>query len=256
MKTIPLLHHEISGSGPTVLLLHGYMSNNHYWDLVKTELAKHHRVVAFDLLGFGKSPKPGCSRYDLESQRQSIDVTLKKLNITGSITLVGHSMGSLIALSYAAHNPNRIKKLLLTNMPIFNDRNEAREDVYSTQPFYRFALKPGFHALIWPIFKAVLLLRLLPARLTGNLTTHRRYMFQNNRFARIRSMRNLIFQAKVEADLASVQVKTILLSGVSDRAVYLRNIHRFVLSDRIQSLVVEGGHHLPQTNPALVAKLV
>jgi pimeloyl-ACP methyl ester carboxylesterase len=256
MKTIPLLHYEIAGNGPTVLLLHGYMSNNHYWDSVKVELAKRHRVIAFDLLGFGKSPKPGCSKYDLDAQQRSINATLNKLDVTGPFTLVGHSMGSLIALRYATLNPMRIKKLLLTNMPIFNNRTEARKDIYSTQPLYRFALKPGFHAIIWPVFKTVLLLRLLPARITGNLTTHRRYMFQNNRFARIRSMRNLIFQAKVEADLKALQVKTVVLSGINDRAVYLRNLSRFTLGNRIQSLVVEGGHHLPQTSPQLVAELV
>jgi pimeloyl-ACP methyl ester carboxylesterase len=256
MKTIPQLHYTITGAGPTVVLLHGFMATSRYWDKTITELTSNHTVIAIDLLGFGNSPKPGCSRYDLDAQRASIDATLSALNITQPFTLVGHSMGSLVALKYAVKNPQRVAKLLLTNMPIFASTKEAKKDIYSTRFIYRFALQPGLHGLIWPLFKAVLLLKFLPERLTGNLKTHKTYMFQSNGFARVRSMHNLIFQAKVEADLKLLEVSTEIISGLSDRAVYLHNLYQFKLNNHINTHEVIGGHHLPQSNPQFIASLV
>lgn len=209
-----------------------------------------------DLLGFGKSPKPGCSGYDLAAQLRSIEATLDSLAITEPFTLVGHSMGSLISLRYASEHPASIKKLLLTNMPVFASVKEVKSDIYSTRKLYKIALQPGVHGFIWPFFKLFMQLRLLPEHLTGNMKDHRQYMFQSTGISRIRSMRNLIFTAKVEADLRALEVATVLLSGFSDRAPYLKNLQAFRLNQNVALQTVVGGHHLPQTNPSLIARLV
>lgn len=256
MKKIPQLHYTISGKGPTVVLLHGYMATSRYWDKTTEELAKRHTVIAIDLLGFGKSPRPSRSRYDLAAQRASIDATLTALHLTQPFTLVGHSMGSLVALDYAVKNPRRVSKLLLANMPVFASTEEAKKNIYNTRFVYRFGLQPRLHSLIWPLFKTILLLKFLPERLAGNLSTHKAFMFQSSGFARVRSMRNLIFQAKVESDLKLLEVSTEIISGLSDRAVYLHNLYQFQLNAHINIHEVEGGHHLPQSNPRLIASLV
>jgi pimeloyl-ACP methyl ester carboxylesterase len=251
MKHAPLLHYEIEGTGPAVLLLHGYMGSGRYWGRVRQELSTTHRVITLDLLGFGRSPKPRFSRYDLQAQRRSIEATLAALKINEPLTVIGHSMGSLIALDFAWHHADRLERLVLANMPVFASTREAKRDIYGTRPLYRFALQPGLHAIIWPLFKASLL---FTARRRGQQTGRHLYMMQSSRFARIRSMRNLIFKAGVEARLAALEVRTTLVSGAFDRAVYLHNLQRFEMGTMVHSLIVDGGHHLPLTHPRAIVR--
>jgi pimeloyl-ACP methyl ester carboxylesterase len=256
MKIIPTLYYEITGSGPTIILLHGYMASTRYWDKATTHLAGHHTVIAMDLLGFGNSPKPLRSRYDFDDQIASINATLAGIGVSKKFTLIGHSMGSLVSLRYAKQYPERLTKLLLTNMPIFASPAEARQDIYSTRKLYRLMLQPGIHGTVWPLFALIMRLRLIPEKVTGNMREHRKYMFQSNGPSRLRSMRNIIFTGMVEADLKALRVKTVLLSGLSDRAPYLRNLQQFSLGTNILVRNVTGGHHLPQTQPELLIELL
>ena len=61
---------EVSGSGPAVLLLHGYPETKAMWRAVAGELATNHTVVAADLRGYGDSAKPAGDRY---SKREMAD---------------------------------------------------------------------------------------------------------------------------------------------------------------------------------------
>ncbi len=127
MKASKILHFTDTGTGPLVVLLHGYMASSEYWREVTQYIGKHRRVIAIDLLGFGKSPKPLRSRYDYDSQLTSINATLDSLAVTEPFTLVGHSMGSLVSLRYTKTYAHRVKKLVLTNMPFFLDPVTAKK---------------------------------------------------------------------------------------------------------------------------------
>jgi pimeloyl-ACP methyl ester carboxylesterase len=256
MKQPRLLHYSDTGSGPVVVLLHGYLASSRYWERVVTTLSKKHRVIAFDLLGFGKSPKPACSRYDYTAQLDSIEASLQQLGVTGKIKLVGHSMGSLIALRYAAEYPARVKKLVLTNMPVYLREGEARREILSSSLIYRFGLRRGLHGFIWPLFVLTTRLRLLPTKVAEGAVERRNYLFQNTGLSRLRSMRNVIFAATIEADLLRIKVKATLVSGLEDRKQYLRNIPQLRKVSDIVSHAVKGGHHLPLTHPELFADFI
>ena len=253
MKKIPQLYYESTGTGPVVILLHGYMASSRYWERMTEQLAQNHRVIAIDLLGFGKSPKPSRSRYDYVAQIQCIAATLASLDLKVPFTLVGHSMGSLISLRYAREYPEQIKKLLLVNMPVLLSKADAKDEILGTSRLYRIALKPGLHGIIWPIFKAAVQLKLVPERIGENPAARRAYMFQSTGVSRIRSMRNVIFSAKVEADLLSLHAKTVVISGLNDRKRYIQNLASLKLRDSVLISNVTGGHHLPLTQPELIA---
>jgi pimeloyl-ACP methyl ester carboxylesterase len=256
VKQAPLLHYQEHGSGKPVVLLHGYMASSRYWDHVVERLAKRRRVIAIDLLGFGKSPKPTFNKYDYNAQLASINRTLEHLDITEQFTLVGHSMGALIALRYAREFPARISKLLLTNMPLFLDYREAKRSVLGSNFFYYIALRPGLHAVMWPIFKVVTHLRLLPNKVGEGAAARRSYMFQSTGVSRLRSLRNVIYSAKIEADLKALDMGAVLVSGLHDRAEYIRNAASLQVHKNLQSITVPGGHHLPLTQPDLITSFV
>ncbi|MBC7582086.1 alpha/beta hydrolase, partial [Aeromicrobium sp.] len=245
-----------TGSGPVVVLLHGYMASSQYWERLATRLSKTNRVIALDLLGFGGSPKPVTSRYDYDTQLRSIDATLRYLGVRGKFSLVGHSMGSLLALRFASVYPERVRKLTLSNMPIFLSRREAKRDIMGGNLLYQIGLRRGLHDIIWPILSLALRFRLIPLKIAGETATRKSFIFQNTSSSRLRSMRNVIFAVGIEADLLRIDMKTTLITGLQDRKQYLLNLPKLRQAKNIVSHVVQGGHHTPLTHPELLQQFV
>ncbi|MGH7559462.1 MAG: alpha/beta fold hydrolase [Gemmatimonadales bacterium] len=100
------------GDGPiTLLLLHGFGESLTTWRAIFDPLAASYRVVAIDLPGFGGSTKPEAA-YTLEAMTGRL-VSLLEHETDGPVTIVGHSMGGLLAASLALARPDRVKALVL-----------------------------------------------------------------------------------------------------------------------------------------------
>jgi pimeloyl-ACP methyl ester carboxylesterase len=252
VKRIPILNYTDTGSGPTVVLLHGFISNSKYWRNVLPTLQNTHRVINIDLLGFGKSPKPVRSRYDYDAQIGSIAATLEKAGVTDPFTLVGHSMGSLLALRYAKTHKSDVKKLILTNMPILLSSAQARDEILGTNRIYRLGLRNGINGIAWPIFRAVTLLQLLSRKARHNAVIRNRLAFSNTMTSRLRSLRNVVFIPQIEADLKEIRIQTVLVSGINDRAIYLENLATLQLGKHVSIKNIVGGHHLPMSTPSAI----
>ena len=102
-----------------VVLLHGVASSSVTFQNVVPLIAPHHRVVAIDLLGFGASPMPPDCEYTIEEHVDAVERTLRSLRLSRPITLVGHSMGSLIAARLAAGAGRRFDRIVLVSPPIY-----------------------------------------------------------------------------------------------------------------------------------------
>lgn len=111
------------GSGKPLVLLHGIESSATYWSNIVPALAQNRRVITIDLLGFGKSPKPLNIAYSLDDQVAWLKRTLKNKGIT-SFDIAGHSLGALVALSYAATYPDEVGELTLVS-PVFIDVSDT-----------------------------------------------------------------------------------------------------------------------------------
>lgn len=107
------------GNGPVIIFLHGLASSSANWHYLIPLLQKSHRCLSIDLLGFGESPKPHWSEYTLEEHLYSIECTIKKLRLRQSFTLVGHSLGSLLATRYARLHVAQVGRLVLLSPPIY-----------------------------------------------------------------------------------------------------------------------------------------
>jgi pimeloyl-ACP methyl ester carboxylesterase len=108
-------HIQQAGEGPDLILIHGLTGDLSIWFLCKamSELAKTHRVTAFDLRGHGYSdvPPTGYTSFD-----QAGDVLALMDTIGASkAKLVGHSFGAVIALHAAVLAPDRVEALVLSD---------------------------------------------------------------------------------------------------------------------------------------------
>src|SRR5262245_21916165 len=92
-------YYEDSGSGPTLVLVHGLGASTVVWRKVVGPLSEDFRVVRYDLRGLGQSATPE-PPYTWAEVVADLDALLDALELE-DVTLVGHSLGGALSLSYA-----------------------------------------------------------------------------------------------------------------------------------------------------------
>lgn len=108
--------YEDLGRGPTIVLLHGLASSIDFWEYNIPVLALHHRVLALDIPGFGKSDKPYDHDYTIRGLAKDVLAFMDNRGVE-SATIVGGSMGGHIALLMALDHPDRVDKLVMMGSP-------------------------------------------------------------------------------------------------------------------------------------------
>jgi pimeloyl-ACP methyl ester carboxylesterase len=104
------------GSGSPVILIHGIAASHHDWDDLVPELTRHgYASYALDLLGHGDSPKTDSRAYRLDWLVEHFSNWMQSLQLTEPAILIGHSLGSYIALEYAHRVPAWTRGLALVN---------------------------------------------------------------------------------------------------------------------------------------------
>lgn len=91
-----VLAYRDEGSGPAVVLLHGFPLTSHLWRALIPALASRHRVIVPDLLGLGASDKASGSALDIGAQAGYVGELLSHLGVD-RLALIGHSTGGGIA---------------------------------------------------------------------------------------------------------------------------------------------------------------
>lgn len=112
--------HRVKKPRATVLFIHGLGNTGASWDKVIAKLPKDIQVYSVDLLGFGESPRPSWAKYDAKTQARSLAITLLKLRNTRKLTVVGHSLGSLVSIELAKRYPKLVSGLLLCSPPLYD----------------------------------------------------------------------------------------------------------------------------------------
>jgi pimeloyl-ACP methyl ester carboxylesterase len=110
------LHVRVGGSGPAVILIHGYGETGDMWAPLAAELAKDHKVIVPDLRGMGLSQRPE-SGYDKKTQGEDMARLLDALQV-GKVDVVGHDIGNMVAYAFTAQNRDRVGKLVLMDAPL------------------------------------------------------------------------------------------------------------------------------------------
>jgi pimeloyl-ACP methyl ester carboxylesterase len=152
------LNYVVEGRGPAVVLVHGLGGFAESWRHNIGSLAARATVYAIDLPGFGRSAKPPAA-YSLAFFARTLHAFLDGVGITQA-SLVGHSLGAAVAVTYALTRPARVERLALLSgcVPGFAWRPGWRARVMATPglgealalcgcaPLYRAAIAKCFHA--------------------------------------------------------------------------------------------------------------
>jgi len=110
------IHVRWGGSGPAVVLLHGYGETGDMWAPLAVELARDHTVIVPDLRGLGLSSKPR-GGFDKKTQADDVAGVLTALNVAQA-DVVAHDIGNMVAFQVAARYPERVRRLVLIDAPV------------------------------------------------------------------------------------------------------------------------------------------
>ena len=110
------LHVRVGGTGPAVILLHGYGETGDMWAPLAKELVRDHTVVVPDLRGMGLSAR---ATADFDKKTQGVDIAgvLDVLKI-GKVDLVTHDIGNMVGYAFAAQFPDRVTRFVLMDAPL------------------------------------------------------------------------------------------------------------------------------------------
>ena len=114
------VYYEDHGSGPPVVLVHGYALNGHSWEKQETALlAAGYRVITYDRRGFGASSQPAAG-YDFGTLAADLHILLSRLDLR-EVVLAGFAMGTGEVIRYlAVHGSARIRAAaLIAPLPPF-----------------------------------------------------------------------------------------------------------------------------------------
>ncbi|WP_436297845.1 alpha/beta fold hydrolase [Variovorax sp. LjRoot175] len=111
-----VLNVRVGGTGPAVLLIHGFGDTGDMWAPLAAVLSRNHTVVVPDLRGMGLSSIP-IEGYDKRTQAADMRSVLERLKIDRS-DVVGHDIGTMVAYAYAARYPDRTTSLVVMDAPV------------------------------------------------------------------------------------------------------------------------------------------
>jgi pimeloyl-ACP methyl ester carboxylesterase len=110
------LHVRVGGSGPAVLLIHGYGETGDMWEPLAAKLVANHTVIVPDLRGMGLSTHPA-GGFDKKTQGRDMSTILSALKV-GKVDVVGHDIGNMVAYAFTAQEPERVTRLVLMDAPL------------------------------------------------------------------------------------------------------------------------------------------
>ena len=118
--------YQISGSGPALVLLHGFLESKAIWDDFAIALQKKFTVVSIDLPGHGESELLA-ETHTMQLMAEAVNEVLKAENILKAV-IAGHSMGGYVALQFAVDYDEIVKGLTLFHSHSNADSDEARQN--------------------------------------------------------------------------------------------------------------------------------
>jgi pimeloyl-ACP methyl ester carboxylesterase len=232
----------------TIVLLHGIGTSAEAWNELVPLLPDSVRVIGVDLLGFGNSPRPRWAVYNASTQARAVLLTLASLNLTQKPILVGHSMGSLVAIEMAKRYPLLMRQLVLCSPPLYMPiatktmRDIRRDDVL--RMLYRTARKsPERLARLSP-----LIVRLGFANKAFDVTDTRVDAYMSALEA------NIINQTSIK-DIERIKTPIRILYGAFDAVVIGKNIKTIAtVRDNVTARRLMVGHEVVGPYTKAVAK--
>lgn len=257
------LHYAETGSGPLVILLHGFPECWYEWHYVMPRLASRFRLVALDMRGYNLSDKPqGVAQYTLEKLGRDVAALIEALGEARAY-VVGHDWGGLVAWHVGMYHGDHVEKLAVINAPhpvVF--QRELRKLPQLARSYYAFF----FQLPVLPEAVMRLVLRRSlegTAAVPGSFSREALDVYENNisQPGAATAMINYYRASKPQSvqfakeDDRVITRPTLLLWGMKDFALLpslTEGLEPWVPNLRIER-EPDSGHWLPEEKPGWIA---
>jgi haloacetate dehalogenase len=152
--SIPI-DHEVTiqgsqaGSGPPLLLLHGFPQTNLIWHKIASRLTDSYRVVALDLRGYGASSKPADDgshkTYSKSTMAKDIAIVMDRLKYN-QYFVCGHDRGARVAHKLCVDYPDKVTKVMFLDIAPTLAMYEKSDQQFATKYWHWFFLVNTDHA--------------------------------------------------------------------------------------------------------------
>lgn len=237
------------GSGPVLLLVHGFPLDHQMWRHQLDALASDYRVIAPDLRGFGQSTvTPGV----VTMQRFANDLAalLDELKVREPITLCGLSMGGYIAWQFAQQHRQRLAKLVLCDTKAVADTAEgAKARLENAQK----VLAEGPQAIVDGMI-AKLFAPQTASQQPDLVKGQREIILSTMPEGMAAALRGMAEREDVSGRLAEFDLPTLVLCGEHDAISPLEEMRAIAagLPRATFAPIAEAGHMAPLEQPAAV----
>jgi non-heme chloroperoxidase len=260
------LYYEDHGSGPPVVLIHGYPLSSRAWDKqLPVLLEAGHRVITYDRRGFGKSSQP-TTGYDYDTFAADLAALLDTLDLREA-ALVGHSMGTGEVTRYlGAYGSGRIAKgVLVSPIPPFLLQAAGNPDGLPPSVFDGFCQAATADTPAW--MKGFLDNFYNIDQFGGTLVSDQAFQASWNIAAAASATAAVAcigtWQTDFRDDLPKIDLPVLVVQGDADRILPYPNTGKRLpgLIKDMQLVVIEGGphaiawSHAGQVNRALLSFL-
>ena len=231
--------YEDVGSGPSVVLLHGYPFNRSMWREQVEVLRHNHRLIVPDLRGHGESAvTPGPAT--MESMALDIALLLETLNISRA-TIGGLSMGGYVALAFYRLFPLRVRSLLLADTRAQADTEEGKQN---REQQAEKALKEGMEGIADALLPKLLAPETVAER-PGIGRRVREMIVGTEPDGAASALRGMAVRKDYTSFLSRIIAPTLIVVGSKDVLTPVEDselMHREIGGSRLQ--IIEGSGHI------------
>jgi pimeloyl-ACP methyl ester carboxylesterase len=227
------INYKTTGSGPVILILHGWSSSSDSWIKAMEHLSRvGYQIICPDLPGFGKSGTPAES-WDTDDYMEWLSGLIGVLKLDKFI-LLGHSFGGRIAIKFSAKNADKLKCLILCDSAGIRPKlNAKRTAVYKMVQMGNSVFASGFLLKIKDILRNILY-----------------FFIKNIDYVKAKGVMRATMTKVVNEDLTSclsdIKNKTLLVWGKNDKLVSIEYAYQF--NDKIKDSkleIIPGVGHSP-----------
>lgn len=232
---------QTTGQGADLVLLHGWGMNGDVWESVVPSLAKNYRVTVVDLPGHGRSVDDVGSYSLSDVARQVMEVTP-----TGA-TLIGWSMGGLVATQMVLDNPDAINGLvLIASTPKFV-RDDTWPEGMEAEVLDSFAgdLRGDYRSTV-KRFIAIQAIGSENPREEQRILRDRVFRHGDPAIAALEGGLNILHNTDLRSRLAEIKTPILMLTGEHDSLFRQQAVERIRhLNSNVKLVVIKGAGHAP-----------
>ena len=232
--------YDVEGSGPPVVLLHGYPFNRSMWREQVEALQGSFRVITPDLRGLGETEAGAEERATMNEMAEDVAALLDELKIA-RVILGGLSMGGYVSLAFTRRFPLRVRALLLADTRPQTDTDEAR---HAREEQAQKALEEGMSAITDIILKKALAPSTHAER--PEIVSRVREMIHSTKpEGAAAALRGMAARSDQTDFLASILAPTLIIVGSEDQLTPPKDaelMHREIRGSRLE--VIEGAAHV------------